>query len=109
MLTYAELAQNPSELPRDPVMCVLHPQMPYSLLCATCESPICGQCHAEHADIRHHSLVNIDETVANLVRLELKDMANGAEVKVKFMSSKIHSASFINLYTFSIQFHWKYW
>uniref|UniRef100_A0A8R1TZC6 B box-type domain-containing protein n=1 Tax=Onchocerca volvulus TaxID=6282 RepID=A0A8R1TZC6_ONCVO len=83
VLTYAELAQNPSELPRDPVMCVLHPQMPYSLLCATCESPICGQCHAEHADIRHHSLVNIDETVANLVRLELKDMANGAEVKSK--------------------------
>lgn len=77
------MAQNPSELPRDPVMCVLHPQMPYSLLCATCESPICGQCHAEHADIRHHNLVNIDETVANLVRLELKDIANGAEAKVR--------------------------
>ncbi|MCP9257615.1 B-box zinc finger [Dirofilaria immitis] len=91
VLTYAELAQNPSELPRDPVMCVLHPQMPYSLLCATCESPICGQCHAEHADIRHHNLVNIDETVANLVRLELKDIANGAEAKSKTVEAACNS------------------
>ncbi|VDK31209.1 unnamed protein product [Gongylonema pulchrum] len=51
-LTYAELAQNPSELPRDPVMCVLHPQMPYALLCSSCEAPICGQCHAEHSDAK---------------------------------------------------------
>lgn len=74
-------------------MCVLHPQMPYSLLCATCESPICGQCHAEHADVRHHNLVNIDETVANLVRLELKDIANGAEAKVRNTHSEKFSAS----------------
>ncbi|VDN95598.1 unnamed protein product [Brugia pahangi] len=91
VLTYTELAQNPLELPRDPVMCVLHPQMPYSLLCATCESPICGQCHAEHADIRHHNLVNIDETVANLVRLELKDIANGAEAKSKTVEAACNS------------------
>lgn len=105
MLTYVELAQNPSELPRDPVMCVLHPQMPYSLLCATCESPICGQCHSEHADGRNHNLINVDDRVGDLIKNELKEFAAAADVKVYFFFACISSISAVQFLRLGLPVH----
>lgn len=83
VLTYSELADNPSVLPREPVMCVMHSSMPYILLCASCEMLICAQCHSDHADSSHHKLITVDERVGQLVKSELSEIAAHANAKAK--------------------------
>lgn len=81
VLTYSELAENPSQLPREPVMCITHPAMPYVLLCAACETLICEQCRPDHSDYLHHSLINVDDRIGELVKAELSEIASLATAK----------------------------
>lgn len=98
VLTYTELSQNPTELPREPVLCITHPQMPYTLLCATCEAVICNQCHQEHADAQTHNVIAVDERVGALVKNELSGLAAIADNKVSWLTS-----SFVSHKIFCIQ------
>ncbi|MFH4975993.1 hypothetical protein AB6A40_002702 [Gnathostoma spinigerum] len=83
VLMYSELLLTPSELPREPVMCIMHPSVPYALLCTSCETLICAQCHSDHSDTRHHNLVNVDDRIASVIMNELRELANQANAKTR--------------------------
>lgn len=81
--TYDELSSKSFELPREPVTCLKHIQIPCTILCATCEVLICQYCQLDHSD--GHSLVNVDERVGKLVKNELMKAANSAALKVSIL------------------------
>uniref|UniRef100_A0A9J2P2H1 B box-type domain-containing protein n=2 Tax=Ascaris TaxID=6251 RepID=A0A9J2P2H1_ASCLU len=87
VLTYSEVAENELELPHEPVMCISHPTVPYTTLCTSCETLVCAQCQPEHADSRHHNIVQVDERVGQLIVTELRDIAAHADAKAKATES----------------------
>lgn len=82
VLTYRQLAKDPSQLPRGPVMCLQHPTIPYTLYCLKCDKIICTQCEIDsHSDFCH-DISAADEKLCQIFKNELEEIVKNVSGKV---------------------------